>query len=551
MNNFIPFTNKYPLSKTLRFSLIPTKDTKKSIQKDNILENDRRLADSYSKVKKTIDEYHKKFIDTALDGQYIDITRYAALYFNKTRTEAEEKEINDLRVSLRKEIVEMFSKPEVKETYTNLFNKKLLQKDIPNWLEKCTEQDRSRELYWDSEFEKFTTYFTGFHKNRKNIYCAEEKSTAIAYRLIDENLPRYLDNSHLFENAYRVLKEEINHVFEVLCKESGRAYSESDFVPKMFKNTLTQSGIDAYNFMLQGKSPQSGKRIQGLNECINLYNQRNPQNRLARLKPLYKQILSDRNQLSFIPDRFHSDIELLDAIGKFCTEFIAADNLIQRITRVISSLNQYNTKTLYINNKNYKALNDMSVKLFGQYSVIADAMEHYYVTFKHPLYEERLASAKSESAREKLIKEKEAYMKRPAVTIAEVQLALEEYIKELDNSDINKGILQGYSASCIADYFANYCIADRQQTDSKKYTMEANIAAKYNCVKGIINISHEEEYTLRDKNKADLKAFLDALMEFYHFVQPLYIADGKNADNKNEHFYGIFDPMYEAFSSIR
>ena len=496
MNDLIAFTNKYPLSKTLRFGLLPTADTKKSIQRDGILENDRRLAESYSKMKKTIDEYHKEFIDTALGGQYIDITRYCALYFNKGRTEAEEKELTGLQTGLRKEIVALFSRPEVKDSYNNLFKKELLQKDLPHWIEKCTGQDESRALYWDSEFEKFTTYFTGFHENRKNMYQAEEKSTAIAYRLINENLPRYLDNSRLFEEAYKVLDAEINIMFKALCQETGHVYSTKDFT-EAFSNTLTQRGIDAYNLMLQGKSPESGKRLQGLNEYINLYNQQNPQKKLAKLKPLYKQILSDRNQLSFIPESFHDDTEMLDAIGKFYTDTVAAENLIPRITDIISSLNQYNTATLYINNKNYKALNDISVKLFGQYSVIAAAMEHYYLTFKNPVYEERLASAKSESAREKLIKEKEAYMKRSAVTVAEVQLALDAYVKELDDSDVNRRILQGYSASCIADYFADYRIADRQQTEDKEYTMEANITAKYNCIKGIVQILTKRDISSR------------------------------------------------------
>ena len=33
------------------------------------------------------------------------------------------------------------------------------------------------------------------------MYSAEEKSTAIAYRCINENLPKFLDNIKVFKNA--------------------------------------------------------------------------------------------------------------------------------------------------------------------------------------------------------------------------------------------------------------------------------------------------------------------------------------------------------------
>ena len=47
-------------------------------------------------------------------------------------------------------------------------------------------------FYGGKEFWGFTTYFEGFFKNRKNMYTPEEKSTGIAYRLINENLPKFI-----------------------------------------------------------------------------------------------------------------------------------------------------------------------------------------------------------------------------------------------------------------------------------------------------------------------------------------------------------------------
>lgn len=60
------FTNKYGVSKTLRFELIPQGETLKNMEANGILSEDEHRAESYLKVKKMIDEYHKFFIDDVL-----------------------------------------------------------------------------------------------------------------------------------------------------------------------------------------------------------------------------------------------------------------------------------------------------------------------------------------------------------------------------------------------------------------------------------------------------------------------------------------------------
>lgn len=55
------------------------------------------------------------------------------------------------------------------------------------------------------EFQKFTTYFSGFNINRKNMYVADEKSTAISYRLVNENLGIFISNLIMFNTLYKFL----------------------------------------------------------------------------------------------------------------------------------------------------------------------------------------------------------------------------------------------------------------------------------------------------------------------------------------------------------
>lgn len=73
-------------------------------------------------------------------------------------------------------------------SYGDLFKKELIQKHLPEFV---TDEEEKKMV---DNFSKFTSYFTGFHENRKNMYSDEAKSTAIAYRIVHENLPIFLDN---------------------------------------------------------------------------------------------------------------------------------------------------------------------------------------------------------------------------------------------------------------------------------------------------------------------------------------------------------------------
>jgi CRISPR-associated protein Cpf1 len=60
------FTNLYSLSKTLRFRLIPQGKTLEHIEKNGIIQKDRKISDDYGTVKRIIDDYHRIFIEKCL-----------------------------------------------------------------------------------------------------------------------------------------------------------------------------------------------------------------------------------------------------------------------------------------------------------------------------------------------------------------------------------------------------------------------------------------------------------------------------------------------------
>ena len=158
MRDLERFTNTYSVSKTLRFELIPVGKTKENIERKGIIDADTKLAESYKKMKKTIDEFHKYFIDEALTGA--DLTGLADFYALYTagaeekKTEEYKKKYRVIKDSLRKEVVACFKKH---DTFKILDKKELIQKELDKWIKKY-----HPDLYFDKDFYNFTTYFTGY-----------------------------------------------------------------------------------------------------------------------------------------------------------------------------------------------------------------------------------------------------------------------------------------------------------------------------------------------------------------------------------------------------
>ena len=244
---FEEYTNLYPVNKTLRFELIPQGRTSDYIEKYGILATDIHRADSYQKVKKIIDEYHKAFIDQKLSTvQILGLEEYAELYFKKSKDQKEIEHMAKLQQNMRMQISNALTK---NEEYKRLFGEKLITEDLKQFVS-------TDKLDLIDEFKGFTTYFTGYHENRKNMYSSEEKHTAIAYRLINENLHRFLDNVKVFEQLIKCLNEEqIAEIKTSLLNKMQWEEFADEFKVEGFNNTLTQAGIDLYNYMIGGFSP--------------------------------------------------------------------------------------------------------------------------------------------------------------------------------------------------------------------------------------------------------------------------------------------------------
>ena len=122
METFSGFTNLYPLSKTLRFRLIPVGETLKHFIDSGILEEDQHRAESYVKVKAIIDDYHRAYIENSLSGfelplestgKFNSLEEYYLYHNIRNKTEKNQKSLSTVRFNLRKQMVKQLTKNEL------------------------------------------------------------------------------------------------------------------------------------------------------------------------------------------------------------------------------------------------------------------------------------------------------------------------------------------------------------------------------------------------------------------------------------------------------
>lgn len=372
-NLYSDLHNLYGLSKTLRFELQPVGKTKENFE-NYILASDEKKAEKFKKVKTYCDEVHKIFINNCLENFASTdfkplLQRYYELFLTNNRSESEDKEFEKIQENLRKKISECFKKNEL---YKGLFEKDMVKKYLPEHYKNDEDKLKEIELFSD-----FTTYFTGYYKNRQNMYSEEEKSTAISFRLINQNLPTFVKNMQNFKK----IQSTIPTIGETLSAKLGidieHLFSNID----VYAECLTQNAIDIYNYAIGGKSLDNGEKIQGINEFINLYNQQNPDKKLPKLKVLYKQILSDNTSASFKFDKIEDDNELIELINSYYeklklvieptdngsteTEFVSA----------IKNLSNYDLSRIWINQDN---LTNISQQVYGDWNYITHLLEEDY-----------------------------------------------------------------------------------------------------------------------------------------------------------------------------
>lgn len=535
--NFDDFIHLYSLSKTLRFEAIPIGETRNNFIKNGLLERDEHRAESYVKVKKLIDEYHKAFIDRVLKdgclnyedkGEYDSLTEYYALYSAPRIDETSRKHFKATQQHLRDQVVKkltadnaykhLFSE-ELIESYKDKEDKKKLNEaDLVQFINTANPKQRlnlSKKEAIDlvQEFRGFTTYFRDFYQNRENMYSAEEKSTGIAYRLINENLPKFIDNMETFKKIATIpeMENNLKEIHDNLSEHLNVENIQDMFQLNYYNQLLTQKQIDVYNAIIGGN-----------NEYVNQYNQAHKDAKLPKLKTLFKQILSDRNAISWLPEEFDNDQEVLNAI-KNCYVRLS-ENVLgeENLKRLLCSLSEYDIKGIFL--RNDSQLTSISKKMSGSWTDIPSAI-------KNDMKDGAPAKKRKESEEDYEKRIDNLFKKQDSFSIGDIDDCLNKF------NDNNTFTIEGY--------FKELGAKDTQSEDIFKQIENA-----YTDVKPLLNPTYPKSKNLsQDKeNVAKIKRFLDALMSLVHFVKPLL---GKGDEsNKDEKFYGELSLLWTELETI-
>ena len=551
-NTINDFTGLYSLSKTLRFELKPVGQTLENIKNGHFLESDKKKADDYQDVKKIIDNYHKFFIDDVLKNANFDWRQLEKSIYEYNKNKTDDSAFVKEQDKLRKGIADLFSKDKrykslTASTPSDLFNK---DKDFIGWLAQSSVQEIRKDAL--VTFKKFSSYFTGFQENRKNVYSSEPIPTAVPYRLVNDNFPKFLQNIELFKIIQEKCPQVIADVENELASYLGKEKLIDIFTVQSFNKYLCQGGkekqrgIDFYNQVIGGiAEKEGGVNLRGINQFLNLYWQQHPdfakENRRIKLLPLYKQILSDRSSLSFKIETIDTDEELKTAISEYADKLESKSNdekksVLDACSELFASIKGQNLQEIYVNRKD---INGISRILTGDWSWLQSRMN---------LYADEVFTTKAEKTRwQKSVDGDEGENKsKGAYSLAELNRVLEYASENVAETDIR-----------ITDYFEhrNRFYYEKETGLFKQGDELVALSIKESCGdiltkrkamnEAFANIS--ENNSLRDNSEdiAKIKTYLDSVQDLLHRIKPLKV-NGLGDPS----FYSVFDSIYSALSEV-
>lgn len=523
-------TNLYPVSKTLRFELQPIGKTRENIEKGGILQQDEERAENYKLVKGFIDEYHKQYIKSRLwnfelplanEGRHNSLAEYRALYELPKRDAEQEAAFTEVKDNLRAIIARRLT--EKGSAYNRIFKKELIREDLIEFLEDAKDKNIVHQ------FADFTTYFTGFHENRANMYSSEEQSTAIAYRLIHQNLPKFMDNMKSFAKIAETAVAE--HFQEIYAgwEEYLNVGSISDmFRLDYFSQTLTQEHIEVYNYIIGKRILEDGTEIKGINEYVNLYNQqqKDKKQRLPLLVPLYKQILSDREKLSWLSEEFDSDAKMQQAIKETYDrlyDLLMGDEN-ESLKSLLMHLSDFDLSQINITND--LSLTDISQHLFGKYDVFTNGIKD-----KLRIITPRKKKDTDEDFEERITK---LFKSQKSFSITEL-------------NSLPHPVVEGNQPNSIEDYYMTLGAVNTESV--QKENLFAQIENAYTDALPILLLTDTDDKLSQNKAAVTkIKKLLDAFKDLQHFVKPL-LGSGEEVE-KDERFYGTFQTIWDELDTV-
>lgn len=548
--------NGYSRAITLRNKLIPIEKTADNLKQ--FLEKDEERADSYPEIKKLIDEVHRGFIeDTLTKFSFVwePLFDDFELYQNekdKSKKAAKKKDLEKFQSGARKKIVEAFKKH---PDYDKLFKDGLFKELLPALIKNSSDSEISNKEDALKVFDRFSTYFVGFHENRKNMYSEEEKSTAISYRIVNENFPKFYANVKLYNYLKENFPQIISETEESLKNHLNGKKLDEIFNVESFNDVLAQSGIDFYNTVIGGISTETEK-VQGLNEKINLVRQQlisqisflknqNDLDNTEKIKELekkadelkkkmvvlFKQILSKTNSKSFKIESLTSSNEVLFELEKFNETKIVP--IIKSVQSFINSSKEFDYKKVFVSGKE---LTNFSSNIIGPWNFLSLALQYTKnekYTFWNPEENEDVISKK---------------LSKVEFSFDELQEAYDKYADSLSLKADKRKIIKD-------EYFKFYryeLIKDENgiiQKDNDGYVETEEFDILKEILSAYSKIDFENIHDLQQEKEAatPIKTYLDEVQNLYHHLK---LVDYRGEEQKDSNFYSKLDEIITQLSEI-
>ncbi|NCU42010.1 MAG: type V CRISPR-associated protein Cpf1 [Candidatus Moranbacteria bacterium] len=268
---FDTFTNKYALSKTLRFGLEPTETTEKLLKENQIIGKDETIEKAYKNAKCYFDLLHQKLIRQAFSFEMnpnFSLSELENSYKEHSLLSNEERRKDATFFSIRKtaysnvnklleDVALLWENEEKGKTSKKQGTKFLCSKDILNLLKKefpkemdvefvgkdmpslFVQDETGNSKYIFDAFDKINGYLSKFQETRSNLYLSGGEATAVSSRIVS-NFLLFLDNKDVFKKIEKLSSSRFG-------LEDIKTEWLKDKEKVLWKKICLQEGIDEYN----------------------------------------------------------------------------------------------------------------------------------------------------------------------------------------------------------------------------------------------------------------------------------------------------------------
>ena len=540
------FTNLYPVDRTLRFELKPELLEGQTIddfwsnyldenKKDSFYNKDKKRNDDYPLVKLILDQFHKDFISLALSSFLPESAPKCPTWddlFDAYCKDKKSKDFADLQNKMRESISNHFKKHkrwQYISSYSKLIGSKLKQlvENDDDFVESIKERDTSltREKMLEAleTFNRFSGYFGNYAENRSNMYKKEAQGTSIANRIVNENLPKFFDNIFVYRKLKATCPIELESTQDNL-KDTLKGISLDEiFTPCYFNECLTQDGIEKYNWILGGNPNED---VLGINSVGNEYLQHHPESKLKLkdlvMTQLYKQILSDRVQPSFLPQQYKSEEDLMDSVFSFLSA-VEKQGLLESVKRIMETLydNDTDLSKVYVLGSN---LTKLSHLLYGDWNLLGEKLR------------EKLVTSNTKKAQQERDKEIEKWLDNKCFSLLQIKEIEDELLEQTQHP------------LSTEELFTTLNIWKKENETSlwQKVSLIEQCKTAYIVQFATLRKSFKDGKSIStDESKQILKEVLDKYMELFHIVELLRLGN-KSAYLEKDSFYVDYERLFES-----